>query len=268
MSNGNKNGNKNGNGNNYGFIITRHVNNEMTNKYWNHCVQCIRRFYPYRKIVIIDDNSNHQFIKADFEYNNVEIIKSAFPGRGELLPYYYFYKNRYFENAVIIHDSVFFQKRIAFELINKNITVLPFWHFNYSENIENTVRLSSVLHNAIDVQQKLSQDPVQVFGFRKSDIWYGCFGVQSYINHKFISYLEQKYKVFNLLKVVGCRTDRCCLERIMGAIFYIENTKLYKQPSLLGNIWNYCKWGITFDEYTKNRRHLYKLSLVKVWSGR
>ena len=47
----------------YGFIITRHVNSEITNKYWNHAIRCIRRFYPYRKIIIIDDNSNQLFVK-------------------------------------------------------------------------------------------------------------------------------------------------------------------------------------------------------------
>ena len=37
----------------YGFIITRHVNSEKTNKYWNKCVKCIRTFYPLKKIIII-----------------------------------------------------------------------------------------------------------------------------------------------------------------------------------------------------------------------
>jgi nucleoside-diphosphate-sugar epimerase len=49
----------------YGFIILRHVNSELTNEYWNECVRCIRRFYPLRKIVVIDDNSNKDFVKAD-----------------------------------------------------------------------------------------------------------------------------------------------------------------------------------------------------------
>ena len=57
----------------YGFIITRHVNSEKTNKYWNKCVRCIRAFYPLRKIIIIDDNSNQSFIKADFQYSNIEM---------------------------------------------------------------------------------------------------------------------------------------------------------------------------------------------------
>ena len=101
----------------YGFIITRHVNSEKTNKYWNHCVKCLRTLYPMKKIVIIDDNSNQLFLKSEFEYKNVEIINSEFKGRGELLPYYYYFKNKFFENAIIIHDSIFFHKRINFESI-------------------------------------------------------------------------------------------------------------------------------------------------------
>jgi hypothetical protein len=252
---------------NYGFIITRHVNNETTNKYWNYSVQCIRRFYPYKKIIIIDDNSNAAFLKAYAEYANVDIVNSEFPGRGELLPYYYFYKNRYFENAVILHDSVFFQKRIAFERLSTQ-PVLPFWHFDYSENIGNTLRISQVLHNTIEIQRKIMKDPMQNFGFRKTDIWYGCFGAQCYINHGFLTHIQNKYNLFSLLQVVKTRTDRCCLERIMGAIFYIENPTLYKQPSLLGNIWRYCKWGTTCHDYSRNRIHFHKLPLVKVWSGR
>jgi hypothetical protein len=250
---------------NYGFIITRHINSEKTNKYWNHSVRCIRRFYPYRKIIIIDDNSNEQYVKSDFEYNNVEIIKSEYPGRGELLPYYYFHKNNWFENAVILHDSVFFHRRIAFEKITQ--PVLPFWHFDYVENIQHTIQLSQSLKNSIQIKDKLAQEPLQKFAFRRTDRWHGCFGVQSYINHEFLSSLEKKYQIFNLLNVVKNRSDRCCLERIMGSIFYTENLKLYKQPSLLGNIWRYCKWGTTFDEYSKSWRRN-PLPLVKVWSGR
>jgi hypothetical protein len=38
---------------NYGFIISRHVNSEQTNQYWNQCVKLIRTYYPLKKIVII-----------------------------------------------------------------------------------------------------------------------------------------------------------------------------------------------------------------------
>ena len=98
-----------------GFIITRHVNSEQTNQYWNTCIQCIRKFYPkeFFKIVVIDDNSQQHLVKAEYDYQNVEYIQSEFPGRGELLPYYYFFKHHFFERAVILHDSIFFQKKVT-----------------------------------------------------------------------------------------------------------------------------------------------------------
>ena len=100
---------------NFGFIITRHVNSVKTNKYWNHSVKLLRTFYPLKKIVIIDDNSNYDYVNSEFEYKNLHIIQSEFHGRGELLPYYYFLKYKFFQNAIIIHDSVFFHMRINFE---------------------------------------------------------------------------------------------------------------------------------------------------------
>jgi len=254
----------------YGFIITRHVNSEKTNKYWNHAVRSIRRFYPFRKIVIIDDNSNQAFVKADFNYKNIQIVNSEYPGRGELLPYYYFHKNRYFDNAVILHDSVFFHKRIHFEKFNK-VNVLPLWHFDHSldlnNNIVNCTRLSKYLNNAEAVQFKLSPENRNMFAFKPSDIWYGCFGVQSYINHNFLSGIQSKYNLFRLLDGVLSRVDRCSFERIMGIIFHIESPKLYKYPSLLGTIFDNQQWGYTFETYCTEYKGIHK-PLVKVWTGR
>ena len=61
---------------NFGFIMSRHVTNEATNKMWNQAVKLIRTFYPLKKIVIIDDNSNWAYVKPDFPYRNLEVIKS------------------------------------------------------------------------------------------------------------------------------------------------------------------------------------------------
>ena len=60
----------------YGFIIIRHVNSEETNKYWNECVRCIHKLHSRIKIVIIDDNSNQNFVQNDFNYENVEYVQS------------------------------------------------------------------------------------------------------------------------------------------------------------------------------------------------
>ena len=75
--------------NNFGFIITRHVNSEKTNIYWNHSLKLIRKFYPNVKIVIIDDNSNQNFVKADYPYNNIMIIQSSTLKNHDNLKYKY-----------------------------------------------------------------------------------------------------------------------------------------------------------------------------------
>jgi len=256
----------------FGFIITRHVNSETTNRYWNHCVKCIQTFYSpeKHKIVIIDDNSASEFLKADEEYKNVEYVQSEFPGRGELLPYYYFYKNHYFENAVIIHDSVFFRKKINFSKIST--PVIPIWHFTEVkiENMTNTLRLTQYLTNSFYFQKIITGiHKYETMQFNSKG-WNGCFGVQSYINYDFLVNIQKKYNVFNLLKVVKNRSDRCCLERIFGAIFYTEFKDLYKINSILGSITTYCPWGYTWKNYCldSNKYKKCNKALIKVWTGR
>jgi hypothetical protein len=252
--------------NSFGFIITRHINSETTNKYWNHAVKLLRTYYPYRKIIVIDDNSNQEFVKAEFDYKNVEIIQSEFPGRGELLPYYYFIKNKFFENAIILHDSVFFHTRFNFDLL-QNIDVIPLWFFHSDkENVSNTIKISKVLKNSYPLQQKLSNNEVELMPKNK---WYGCFGVQSYINHNFLMRIESKYGITNMISQIECRSDRCCLERIMGCIFFTENPKIIKKKSLFGDIMVYQNWGYTFDEYNDNlKKGTIPKRVMKVWTGR
>ena len=255
--------------NNFGFIITRHVNSENTNRYWNRSVKLLRFFYPTKKIVIIDDNSNTNFLKADYEYSNVEIIQSEFPGRGELLPYYYFIKNKFFENAIILHDSIFFHKRINFEVLN-GMKVFPLWFFNPdAENLSNTLKIIEALKNNIIINSKLSLDSNIMVGMPDTK-WYGCFGCQSYINHNFLLHIENKYNISALTKVIKNRPDRCCLERIMGCIFFTESPKIQTTKSLFGNIMTYHVWArYTYEMYdTDLKKGTIPRAVIKVWTGR
>lgn len=250
----------------YGFIIIRHVNSEKTNMYWNHSIKLLRTYYPHRKIIIIDDNSTQEYVKADFEYKNIEIVQSEFPGRGEILPYYYFIKNNYFDNAIIIHDSVFFHKRINFEIL-KNMKVIPLWFFySDTENVENTLRIASVLKNNYPLLQNLKNDTIHMMPKQK---WYGCFGIQCYINRNFLIELEKKYSITNMISQITCRMDRCCVERIIGCIFFTENLNISKKKSLFGDIMKYQTWGYSFDAYMEHlKKGTIKKPVIKVWTGR
>ena len=252
----------------FGFIITRHVNSEQTNKYWNHNIKLIRTHYPLKKIVIIDDNSNYAFVKADFNYRNLEIIQSEYPGRGELLPYIYYLRHKWFDNAVIIHDSVFFHKRIPFESIK--VPVLPFWHHPYDkEHLNNLLRISGYLKNGSFIRQRLSGNEINILGMNE-DKFNLCFGGQCYINHSFLSNLERKYNISNLVHAVTCRTDRCGLERILGLLFNNEFKQLSKIKSFYGDIrTHHLPFNYNFDNYLSDfRKNIIHGTLVKVWTGR
>jgi len=253
---------------NYGFIITRHVNSEKTNKYWNQCVKLIRIFYPFRKIVIIDDNSNPNFVNADFKYSNLTIIQSEYHGRGELLPYVYYLKYKWFPNAVIIHDSLFIHFKIPFESLS--IPVLPLWHHNYDkENIHNIIRLAAALTNNRILFKKLKNDNL-IISFNKTDKFNLCFGGQCFIKLSFLELLENKYHISNLVHVIHNRTDRCSFERIIGLLFCQEYQELNSLGSLFGDIFNQSRaFHYTYDDYIidlKNKK--IKHSFVKVWTGR
>jgi hypothetical protein len=251
----------------YGFIITRHVNSEETNKYWNHSVKLIRSLYPNKQIIIIDDNSNKEFLVDEHEYNNLTIIQSEYQGRGELLPFIYFLKYKWFDNAIIIHDSVFIHKRIPFEVFN--CPVLPLWHHpKDKENINNIVRIVGYLKNNYKLYSKITRsDMVLGLNDGKYNI---CFGCQCFINLRFLERLESKYKISNLVNAIHCRIDRCSLERILGLLFNEEYQKLKNIKSLFGEIrYHYKSFGYHYPEYWKhfqNKKIVHPI--VKIWTGR
>jgi len=240
----------------YGFIISRHVNSKKTNMYWNRCVKLIRTFYPYRLIVIIDDNSNPNFLKADHDYKNLIVIQSEYHGRGELLPYIYYARNKWFDRAVIIHDSVFFHKRMPFEGID--LPVISLWHFNKAHNkIHFDAGIASVLNHSDTIIRCLNNRN-----------WVGCFGVQSFIKHSFLLHIMNKYNIENLINVVTNRINRCCLERIFAIIFFLELRKV--NTSLFGDIHRVGKFGQTYDEYIQKLKNTNTVNadVVKVFTGR
>jgi hypothetical protein len=248
----------------FGFIITRHVNSEKTNLYWNQCVKLLRLYYPNNKIVLIDDNSNKDLVKSEFDYENLQIIHSEFKGRGELLPYIYYLKEKWFDKAVIIHDSVFFNAFIDFDKLTEN--VLPLWFFyNNNSELHNVHRIAGYLNNNNIIHKYL-------LNWHKLNTWVSCFGTQCFITHDFLMKLNNIYNISALVDVIKNRSDRCALERIFGILFYIETQN---KKSLLGCINDHRlpsrikKNEYTFDEYISD---FYKKTLsqriIKVWTGR
>lgn len=249
-----------------GFIILRNVICKKTNKYWIECYRCIRNFYPENKILIIDDNSNYEFVTS-IQLKNTTIIQSEHKKRGEILPYYYYLKNKLFERAVILHDSTFIQKYINFEMDNENKFL---WSFLHKWNDED---------NEKKLIENLNENDSLLTFYDKKKEWSGCFGCMSLISHNFLCILDKKYNIIsNLIDKIQCRNDRMNFERVFALVFTYENNVTC---SVFGDIheyinnnnnWGY-KWKYTYNTYLHNKQlnilnDTTSPCIIKVWSGR
>jgi hypothetical protein len=227
-----------------GIIMLRHVKSKDTNKYWVYCYKCIRKFYPENKILIIDDNSNYKYITNE-ELYKTRIIKSEYPGRGELLPYLYYLQNKDFETALIIHDSVFINKKIDLSVNNYKIL----WNFEHKwDQIDDETKMIEKINN-----EELTQF------YKNKNLWEGCYGGMSIITHDYLTFINNKYDIRKLLDCIKTRYNRCSFERVLACLLQ----KHCVNESLFGNIHKYCRWGMKFHDKDK-----YDLPFIKVWVGR
>jgi hypothetical protein len=235
----------------FGFIITRHVNSEETNEYWQESCRCIRKYYPNTPIVIIDDASNQDLVKGVITTNCI-VIQSEYPKRGELLPYVYLKKHRWFKKAVIMHDGVFLTGSLKVDDIT-NVRFL--WHFGLSDCHQPDInRLCNIFPEATELRNRFY-----------SGNWLGCFGVQSVITLEFLDTLPLGL----LIPHIENREARCALERVFSLLCVLRAPKLYENSSLFGSIFDCQKWGYSFKEYKRDGP---SFSLnhrpIKVWTGR
>jgi hypothetical protein len=268
-----------------GFIILRNVNNKLTDNYWKESYTNIRKFYPDNKIVIIDDNSNYDFIiDTSFELINTVIIDSEYKKRGELLPYIYYLKHKFFKYACFIHDSIFINEILDLSL-NDNFTYKPL--FNFTSNVAlnhkkpKQLELLSLLDNYTIVKHMCKENKFN-----------GIFGVMSVISLKYLEYIDKKHNLNNLIPKIISRIDREMIERIFGCIFayhnnkFITNTNTNKlhdnsnnninnsidygknEPPLYGGIHQYLNnhcigWGYRYEDYLNRNDPNYKSKFIK-----
>lgn len=264
----------------YGFVITRHVNSEKTNKYWNECYSCIRKFYPTNTVIIIDDNSKYEYVTPLPDtppLTNVFFIQSEFPGRGELLPYYYLNKYKLFKTAIIIHDSVFIQQPILIKTTpttpkTPTTPTTPTLIWNFQHHWETHPDITGDIKSLIaKLNPQYTQRLLELY--EKKEQWTGCFGVMSIINTEYISsVLDKTYNFFNLMDEVSTRTHRCCLERVFGLVCSdsIQGPIVPLMGDIHQYLLNYDQWGYDFDQYQidKNGDKFKNLPFIKTYSSR
>ena len=238
-----------------GFIVLRHVNNKSTDQYWQYCYDCIRKFYPENIILIIDDSSDYSFVTTSKPLYKTLTINSEYSRRGEILPYYYYLQHKLFDRAVILHDSVFIQYYIDFNVDKYKII----WEFeHYWDHVEDETLMLSLFN-----------DNELLNFYENKGLWKGCFGAMTIITHDFLSEVNSKYNISILLDYVLTRHNRSSFERVIGCLLQ----KMYKKEVLLGNIHEHFhrydkKYGeYLFEEIHTNESYR-EFPILKVWTGR
>jgi hypothetical protein len=257
----------------FGFIIVRSVNSEITNNYWKHSVTSIRKFYPGTPIAIICDNSSPEFLVDDSThgFENIQIIVSEFPGKGEILGYYYLYKLKLFEKAVVLHDSNFINQYYDYNSIEEHCRFLYHFPSNFHE------------YDSASALGFFNQCDPLIDYYNKKDKIVGCFGCQSFITWEFLDRLEKEYSFFDILNYIQSRNQRYNMERIFAlvcihAIKYSYHDDLFdiKNISLFGDITKHPRWGMSWETYQSYLEIGYTfldqndepVFLVKVFTGR
>lgn len=260
----------------FGFIMTRHVNSKKSNTYWQEAYRCIRAIYPSVLILIVDDNSNKEYLQMGPEspiLSNIWLIESEYAGRGELLAYYYFWKYKPFKKAVVIHDSVFIQssfKTFFSSKIEEIDTARFLWHFpHFFDQPEKEETYLRALEKAGCPKHTVNDLIYFHRGLQKE--WLGCFGVMSVISLTFLTNLVEKYGFFHWFQIVFSRNERYVMERVFAVLCCIEDRKACK--SLLGDIYETPRnFHFEWDDYLKGEwkkeEQMTRLPLLKVWSGR
>lgn len=229
-----------------GFIILRHVTNSIDGQYWIENYNCIRTCYPENHIIIIDDNSNYAFIDTKIPLYKTMIVHSAFHGRGEFLPYYYYLHYRLFDIAVILHDSTFINRFIDFHVDTYKIM----WTFEHDwDQIDDERNMINVFED----------DELRSF-YENKRLWKGCFGGMSVISHDFLRHIDSKYELAKLIPFISSRSNRMSFERVIACLLQKED----HGGVLFGNIHHYCPWGLQYHD-RNNFRHL---PITKIWSSR
>ena len=243
----------------FGFVVTRHINSPKSALLWKECYSCIRKHHPNSPIMLIDDNSNSDLVDTAFDSGctSTIFVTSDFPGRGELLAYYYYLCMNPFPRAVFLHDSAFLNYPLP-KFTQDLSGVHTLWSFKHHLDDDDCGASIS------DTRKQLEEfrDPALVKLQENTEGWLGCFGGMVIMTHDAISKMDRGGGFSRLLPLVTCRADRMSFERTMGVL--VASDANSPHAGLLGDIHKYCPWGLTYA----NRHKTKHLPITKVWTGR
>lgn len=223
----------------FGFIIPTYIATEAHLAVLKEGLRRIRLYHNY-PIVIINDHSPIDLSNLEKEFKDVTVELSLNKGAGEMNPYLHYYLHKYFDTAIILHDSMHLNKPL--ENIGLVLDIKFVRHFT-----NHVIHWSTLTEPKTDYNQKygikthddliihllkkvLSEKNLPFLDFcleryPKKRTWVGCYGIQTIITHDFLKELQEKTNILDFTVIATNRRSRCAMESIFAlACHYLRDT--------------------------------------------
>lgn len=217
----------------FGFIIPVCVRNNEHKNSINACLNSIIKYHPDNRIVLIIDFTSDRILvdvlkKEYCDNKNIIFEDDTKKIPADMILLYYFKKNKYFDIAISIQDSMYVVNK--FENINVD-TIEYIWHFT-----NHRIHWSGILepetdfnkNNGIKTHDDLIKycinNLIEVDDFKqycnsiydKKSMWSGCFGCCCIINYDFLCELDKKTKIINLMSHMTSNRLRRAIESLFA----------------------------------------------------
>ena len=143
------------------------------------------------------------------------------------MPYYYYYTKELSVNTVILHDSIFLNKKIKPTLLNTK-TAHFMWTAKHNWDHDQGRR-----ERTLQILRKMDNSDILINKYNDKKSWDVCFGAMCILN---IEYIRNIFNGKNYLDIlvseIKSRKCRMCFERIIAVLL----TNDCKLPSVNGDI--------------------------------
>ena len=219
----------------FGFLIPTHVCTLDSFKTFTECIQSLQRLYPTTpKLLFYNKETSVDISQLDFIANDptIRLITTRYC-EGELNVYKHYYEEKYFDMAILLHDSFVLKKQ--FEGLEAIQDINYIWNFTNHRvhwhiieepkteyNIENNIRTHDdlILHN-VNTSFDHTSDFYNYFitTYPRKQEWVGCYGSLSIIRHDFLKKVVERTNLFALIPNIKDKRDRITLESIITLAF-------------------------------------------------
>lgn len=211
---------------NFGFYILRTVLTMEQNEYWIHCYNCIRFYHPTSPIIIINNQCIPNLVSSlPIEDENISVIEPEYSCCGPIMPYFYFYKNRPFDIAVFLQDTMFLQTKLE---LNQFRGMKFLWKDNDHQNEIDPFhqRLILLLRNHVPIWN-LSCRP---------DNWTNCFSGMTICHWDAINQLQNAFHIFSISHAITVLEDQKAWNRVFSMCCHVLGLVEPMTASVFGEI--------------------------------